>query len=123
MLVELFAPNDDTPVASGILAQGEATTLAGLALTFEREVRFTGLKVASDPGVPLVWLGCILLVGGFGIGLTFRHRRIWGRLEARSGGGAMISVAGLHKHDVAFDAEFTGLVSDIRQACNPSSQP
>jgi len=116
LLVELHRQGDEGPVASGILDQGRAATLAGLNVVFERESLFAGLKVASDPGTPLVWLGSTLLVAGFGLGLAFRHRRVWGRLVARPGGGSILSLASIDRHDAGLDAEFTGLVGDIRQA-------
>lgn len=117
MLVMLYATEGGTvPVAAATLDQGAATALAGLTFTFERENQYTNLKIASDPGTPLVWLGCILLVAGFAFGFLMPHRRVWGRLAAGPEGATTISLASINKSDVSFDAEFGGLVEDIRRA-------
>ena len=41
---------------------------------------------------------------------------VWGRLEARPDGGASLAIAAVGRRDTGFDAEFTAIVTDIRQA-------
>ena len=65
---------------------------------------------------PIVWLGCLLLVLGFIVRLMVPYRRIWGNLASRSDGGSALSIAAVGRRDSDFDAEFTSLVTDIRQA-------
>ena len=38
---------------------------------------YTGLQVAKDPGVWVVWLGCTLMVIGICIAFFMSHKRIW----------------------------------------------
>jgi cytochrome c biogenesis protein len=38
---------------------------------------YTGLQVAKDPGVWVVWLGCALMVIGSMVAFFLSHRRIW----------------------------------------------
>lgn len=38
---------------------------------------YTGLQVAKDPGVWVVWLGCTLMVIGIGVAFFMSHKRIW----------------------------------------------
>lgn len=42
---------------------------------------YTGLQVAKDPGVWVVWLGCALMVGGICMAFFMSHKRIWIRVE------------------------------------------
>ncbi|MBL0226602.1 MAG: cytochrome c biogenesis protein ResB [Geobacteraceae bacterium] len=42
---------------------------------------FTGLQVAKDPGVWVVWLGCALMVVGIYGAFLMSHRRIWIRMQ------------------------------------------
>jgi len=114
--VELFKSDTGDAVVQKSIDQGVATTLEGLTFTFDREAKFTGLSVANDPGTPFVWLGCILLVVGFVIRLYVPYRRVWGRMVARPGGGTTLSIAAVGRRDTGFDAEFTAIVTDIRQA-------
>jgi cytochrome c biogenesis protein len=114
--VELFKSDTGDAVTQKSIDQGIATEIEGLTYTFEREAKFTGLSVANDPGTPLVWLGCILLVVGFVIRLYVPYRRVWGRLVARPGGGTSLSIAAVGRRDTGFDTEFTTIVTEIRQA-------
>ena len=45
------------------------------------EFMYTGLQVAKDPGVWVVWLGCLLMVVGIYAAFFMSHRRIWVRVE------------------------------------------
>jgi len=114
--VELYRSDTGDPITQQSIDQGTPTTIEGLSFTFDREAKFTGLSVANDPGTPLVWLGCILLVVGFVIRLYVPYRRIWGRLVMRPGGGTSLSIAAVGRRDTGFDTEFTTIVTEIRQA-------
>jgi cytochrome c biogenesis protein len=114
--IELYKADSGDAVVQKSIDQGAATTIEGLSFTFDRESKYTGLSVANDPGTPLVWLGCFLLVVGFAIRLYVPYRRVWGRLVVRPGGGTSLSIAAVGRRDTGFDAEFTSLVTDIRGA-------
>lgn len=45
------------------------------------EFVYTGLQVAKDPGVWVVWLGCFLMIVGIYVAFFMSHRRIWVRIE------------------------------------------
>lgn len=114
--VELYRSGTGDAVTQQTIDQGAATEIEGLTFTFERETKFTGLSVANDPGTPLVWLGCILLIAGFVVRLYVPFRRLWGRLEARPDGGTSLAIASVGRRDTGLENEFTSLVTDIRQA-------
>ncbi|OGO53420.1 MAG: hypothetical protein A2V84_05900 [Chloroflexi bacterium RBG_16_70_13] len=115
--VETYRASTGDPIEQISIDQGVATTVSGLQFTFGRELQFTGLSVARDPGTILVWLGSILLIAGFTIGFSFPHRRLWARLVLRPDGVGTLAVAtpGRPSHDV--DRAFTNLVTDLRAAC------
>ena len=114
--IELYKADTGAAVVQQSIDQGAPTTVDGLTFTFDRESKYTGLSIASDPGAPLVWLGCLLLVLGFVVRLYVPYRRIWGRMVTRPDGGTSVSIAAVGRRDSGFDAEFTSLVTDIRQA-------
>jgi cytochrome c biogenesis protein len=122
--VELYrADGDGAAVAAQTITQGTPTTISGLTFTFERERQFTGLSVARDPGVPLVWLGCFLLFAGFVVVFMFPHRRVWIRIVPRAGRGSTVSLATVGRRDtVGAGAEFSALVEDIRTALQAPSR-
>jgi cytochrome c biogenesis protein len=102
--------------------QGVPTTLGDYTVTFERESQFTGLNVARDPGVLLVWLGSFLLFGGFVIRFTIHHKRVWSRIVTRPNGGAVLGMATLATRDVSQATDFENLVTDIRAALQAPTQ-
>jgi cytochrome c biogenesis protein len=66
---------------------------------------YTGLQVNNDPGVPLVWIGCLDMIAGFLAAFFTSHKRVWVRVSA--GKGALrVSVAGRsHKNPVGMERE------------------
>jgi cytochrome c biogenesis protein len=114
--VELYRGSSGEAITQQTIDQGAAAEIEGLTFTFEREAKFTGLSVAHDPGTPIVWLGCFLLIAGFAVRLYVPFRRLWGRLETRPDGGSSLAIAAVGRRDTALENEFTDLVTDIRQA-------
>jgi cytochrome c biogenesis protein len=122
MQVSLFEAATGTWVAGQVVDQGKATPIEDLTVTFVRESQFTGLNVARDPGVIIVWIGSILLFVGFVIRFMVQHRRLWARIAPGPRGGSVVGVASLGSKDVVANSEFDKLVSDIRAAVQPPAQ-
>jgi cytochrome c biogenesis protein len=75
---------------------------------------YTGLQVARDPGVSLVWLGCFVMVGGFLVTFFTSHRRVWVRVS-KSKGKTRISVAGrASKNPVGMERELEQVTSKLQ---------
>ncbi len=122
MRFEVYRAADGQVLATETVDQGVATTISGLTFTFERELQFTGLSVARDPGTPLVWIGSLLLFVGSVLVLSFPHRRVWARVVMRPDGIGQLSLAGAGKKDIDSNTEFTNLVVDIRAAFTPPAR-
>ena len=114
--VQVFDATSGSQVEAKVIDLGKATTIGGLSFTFDRESQFTGLNVARDPGVLLVWLGAFLLFAGFVLRFTVPHKRLWARITARPNGGAVVGVASLGNRYSTVGTEFEQLVNDIRTA-------
>lgn len=67
--------------------------------------QFTGLQVAKDPGVWVVWLGCALMVVGIFIAFFMSHKRIW--VVVSKGHARMYGNAS--KNQAAFQMQFEGI--------------
>ncbi len=76
--------------------------------------QYTGLQVAKDPGVWVVWTGCLMLVLGSMAAFFLSHRRIWVTivpLENRTG----IKVGGsAHRNQPAFEIFFDELKKNLK---------
>ena len=78
-------------------------------------VYYTGLQVSKDPGVPIVWAGCVILVTGLFITFFMSHRRIWIRAENHKS-GVRVRVAGMANRDpVGLRRHLLKLTDDLRK--------
>ena len=48
-----------------------------LIFDYKGERMYTGLKVVKDPGVWLVWCGCIMMLAGMLVAFFMPHKRVW----------------------------------------------
>jgi len=86
------------------------------------QVYYTGLQLARDPGMNVVWSGSALLVIGLCIMLYISHRKVWLVIEAQKR-GMRIRVAGLaNRNLMAFDSEFNDLLRELEDNLGLSEQ-
>lgn len=84
-----------------------------------RMIAYTGLQVVKDPGTPLVWIGCTLLVIGFLMALLMDHEIVWvigepsdGRYQVRMAGRAV-------RHPGVYAARFERRKHRLRRGLSP----
>lgn len=81
--------------------------------------QYTGFQVAKDPGVWVVWIGCILMMVGSVIAFFLSHRRIWITLVPLDGGKTGLLVAGAaHRNQAAFEMAFDDFKAKLKQELN-----
>ena len=115
--VEVYRSGETTPLDIKVIDQGKPATVAGLGVTFAREHQFTGLIVAKDPGIPLVWGGALLLVLGVCLVFFFPNRRAWALIKRREDdAGTTVRIGALVRHDVAFETDFQKFIEGLRHA-------
>ncbi len=112
--VEVYPVDSQSPLGVMVIDQGRPASVGPLTVTFVRELEFTGLIVAHDPGQALVWSGAIALMLGVCLVFFFPNRRIWAQVARREGSGN-VRIGALVRHDVAFQSEFQHLVDDLRR--------
>lgn len=112
----IYTPGSSQFTDVKVIDQGTPTQVGDLTVTFEREGQFTGLSVARDPGVVLVWVGATLLFFGFLGRFTVPHKRVWGRITAHGTSGSVVGLATLTPKNVTAGTDFENLVTDIREA-------
>jgi cytochrome c biogenesis protein len=84
-----------------------------LIFTFEGmdERYYTGLQVAKDPGVRVVWLGCVLMVVGICMAFYLSHRRIWIRIAH----GRITMAGSASKNPEGFRITFDNMVEKLKK--------
>ena len=102
------------PIGIGKLDPGGSVTVGGLTFTFQREVRFTGLQITYNPGLPVIVTAAALIF--FSILVTFYlpHRRIRALVLPQSAGGAVMHLGAQVKLDLFGAKEFDRLADEIR---------
>lgn len=73
------------------------------------EKMYTGLQVAKDPGVWVVWLGCLLMVIGIYAAFFMSHRRVWVRIE----NGTVTIGGNTNKNQGGFAQSFDALAEKL----------
>jgi cytochrome c biogenesis protein len=77
---------------------------------------YTGLQVARDPGVNVVWVGCTLMVIGILIAFFSSHRRVWLKIvPGKEGRAEMVLAGSANKNRLSFEKTFAKLKDEITQ--------
>jgi len=74
---------------------------------------YTGLQVARDPGVWVVWIGCALMIMGMIVSFFFSHQRVWVR-DPKKPGGDVVIAGTANKNRIGFESTFARLVERMR---------
>ncbi|HMK49680.1 MAG TPA: cytochrome c biogenesis protein ResB [Thermodesulfovibrionales bacterium] len=74
-------------------------------------VEYTGLQVRKDPGVWVVYLGCILMSIGLFIAFFMSHQKLWVKLVQEKSGARIIIGANTNKNRGALERKIEKLAS------------
>ena len=76
---------------------------------------YTGLQVAKDPGVPVVWAGCILMTLGCLVAFFLSHRRVWARVSADDKGVEVFLGGNASRNRISFENWFGDLCESAQE--------
>lgn len=91
------------------------------ALLGVEQRQYTGLEVAKDPGVNIVWLGCLMLIFGSLGAFFFSHKRIWVCIDEAEGKTQVTFAANAHRNKPGFAIEFEELEKKFSACLKDSS--
>ena len=77
--------------------------------------QYTGLQVRKDPGVWIVYLGCIVMAVGLYAAFFMSHARIWVRLREEKNATRLTVVSSINKNKIAFDRTLDRLVKHLEE--------
>jgi len=99
------------PVVVFEAAQGNQRRLGDYVVRLEGvdTVMYTGLQVAKDPGVPVVWAGCILITLGCLVAFFTSHRRVWARVQPDDKGTHVFIGGNASRNRISFEKHFADL--------------
>ena len=82
---------------------------------------YTGLQVAKDPGVNIVWAGCFLIIFGSLTAFFFSHKRIWVRLEDDENKTKVLIAGNAHRNQPGFSLAFDDLLQQLEETTQNKS--
>jgi cytochrome c biogenesis protein len=72
--------------------------------------QYTGLQVRKDPGVVLVYLGCIIMALGLYVTFFMSHRRVWVNVVEEKGTARIAIGASANRNRASFERKIERLV-------------
>jgi cytochrome c biogenesis protein len=77
---------------------------------------YTGIEVVKDPGVLVVWTGCIIMLLGLMAVFFLSHQKVWVRIRG-AGNKTEVTLAGVaNKNPLGFEKEFIKLKTEIERS-------
>lgn len=104
------------PVQSNYQLFSQPVVYEGVTFTFTNfeSAWYTGLSVRKDPGVPIVWLGCGLMVGGITLSFLLQHRKFWAVVKSVNGIAIADVGAVSDKNRLALEDDFNAIIKAIQ---------
>ncbi len=87
---------------------GKKYTIAG------KQMYATGLQVAKDPGVLVVYIGCGMMILGLIVAFFMSHKRIWLLLSKENDKTSVLMSGSANKNKVGFEKIFSSLSAELK---------
>jgi cytochrome c biogenesis protein len=113
-----FSDGKGTPAAFW-LNDGEATAVEredNVYIFSVKQMYGTGLQVAKDPGVWIVYLGCGLMLFGLMVAFFLSHQRIWLFIREEGDGASVLLVGSANKNRTGFEKSFSRLAEALEKS-------
>jgi cytochrome c biogenesis protein len=88
---------------------------SGVYLLTLRQLYATGLQAAKDPGVWLVYLGCLLMLVGLYIAFFLSHRKLYAFIQPDADGCRILFAGEANKNKVGFEEKFSELINTLEK--------
>ncbi len=122
---KLWFKISDSQALQGWIENNTATTFSSGQQSFTVRVKqlyATGLRATRDPGVWLVYLGCLMMLIGLYLAVFMSHRRIWLH-STKSGDHTTVILAGTsNKNRQMMKKEITRLENLLQSIYSPISR-
>ncbi|HET6516516.1 MAG TPA: cytochrome c biogenesis protein ResB [Thermodesulfovibrionales bacterium] len=79
-------------------------------------IQYTGLQVRNDPGVWVVYFGCVAMAVGLFIAFFMSHKRLWVRLVEEKNGTRVVIGASANKNRQAFERQIDKVADLLTRA-------
>ncbi len=76
--------------------------------------QYTGLQVRKDPGVWVVYLGCIVMALGLYASFFTGHTRVWVWVREEKGGAKVVIAASANKNKISFEQKIDKIKKELQ---------
>ncbi|MBF0557633.1 MAG: cytochrome c biogenesis protein ResB [Nitrospirae bacterium] len=76
--------------------------------------QYTGLQVRKDPGVGVVYLGCLVMTLGLYATFFMGHERVWVRFSEEKGGAKVFVAASANKNKISFEHKIDKITKELQ---------
>jgi len=111
------AAGSDAEPREFVIDQGQSVSAGNLTISFDREVQWSLLQVAYNPGIPIFAIASFLLIGGLAATFYFPLRRIRAIVSPGSQ-GAVLTAVPLAKRDWSGKREFFQAIEALEASLN-----
>jgi len=75
--------------------------------------QYTGLQVRKDPGVWVVYLGCMIMAMGLFTSFFMVHARVWIWVRDEKGGAKVVIASSVNKNKISFEQKIDKIAKEI----------
>lgn len=86
-----------------------------------KQLYSTGLQVAKDPGVWIVYGGCFFLLFGLYLAFFLSHQKIWVSIDTKASEGTVVLAGTTNKNKLAFARRFQHLEEHLENQLGPGT--
>ena len=86
-----------------------------ITITFTGYRQYTGLQVAKDPGIPIVYSGSALVMLGLFLSFYIFPRRIWAKITPASGGCRVLLTGATSRFPARLAEEIRELEEELKE--------
>ncbi|MEN8199913.1 MAG: cytochrome c biogenesis protein ResB [Thermodesulfobacteriota bacterium] len=115
--IKVWFKDGEGPASTFWMDSGEQVTVERSNATYTiagKQMYATGLQVAKDPGVWVVYLGCGMMILGLFVAFFMSHRRIWILLTERDGKTTALLAGSANKNKTGFEKQFAELAAELK---------
>ena len=79
-------------------------------------LEYTGLQVAWDPGVPIVWFACFIMILGLYTAFFVAHQRVWIRVDLDEDETAVCMAGTSNRNPATFEKHFEAALGKLKES-------
>jgi cytochrome c biogenesis protein len=115
--IKVWFDDEQGPASTFWLKAGDQATVERTDKKYTiaaKQMYATGLQVAKDPGVWVVYIGCGMMILGLFVAFFMSHKRIWLLLTKEDKKTSVLMSGSANKNKVGFEKMFFSLTADLK---------